>query len=132
MHTFTRACIRGMVVGMETIAIEFTLTYAGLVKQGEVDLGPSRDDMRCRVVVDRIRGVQVFWRESNELGEDIWRGGNHDSGPPLSIRGNGIHISQDDILVQAMRLMSQSLDAQLVVEKRHLSNGSVVFDLGTV
>jgi hypothetical protein len=106
-----------MVVGMKTIAIEFTLTSTALRQDGH-------DSLRCRVLLTDQGKAIACWRATNVLGEDVWLGGDScDCGPMIG----AVHVTREGIIWWAMREMTRRLAAG-----RELPNGAIVFDLGTV
>jgi hypothetical protein len=125
-----------MVVAMKTLAIEFTLTWATLVRDGapgrqSVGDGADRDEVssiRCRLLVNHVTDTEVFWRDRNQLDEEIWRGGHS-----YSLVLNGLYIEQATIIAYGLRRLTEFIhsDVRVAGAQEH-PNSAIVFDLGTV
>ncbi len=126
-----------MVEVMKTFAIEFTLSLATFYKSWRPELPESvrdrlkehpQDGLRCRILVDEVTDVEVFWQEQNLLNETVWRGG-HQSEAWVAQLG-GVFVERAVVMGHALRLLATRFVGR--IESRELPNGAVVFDLGTV
>lgn len=123
---------------MKTMALEFMLSWDAIVSVGlPARQGVSPDggvhSVRCRLIVNEITDTQVFWRDRNELGEEVWRGGHGYSGPSLLF--NHLWVEQATIISYGLcRLASMLVGSPSLatLATRELPNGAIVFDLGTV
>lgn len=130
-----------MVVGMKTMAIEFTLTretvfrefisHEEAAKMEPGDMGP--ESVRCRLLVSDDR-TEIFWRARNGLAEEFWAGGFCDLGNRAERIGS-VPIDQHLIQGVALRALASRLvgsPSVATVKTRELPNGAIVYDLGTV
>jgi hypothetical protein len=117
-----------------TLAIEFILTPKTAMDAGSLQAlrveGPAQ--RQFRIVLDPVTDVEVFWRDGNNLGEEIWRGGHNDTGAPPTV--GGLFVDRKRVIALAMRRLIFMLATNNAPKPkaRELPNGAVVFDLGTL